>query len=293
MARVAFIGLGNMGIGMAGRLLTAGHALQVHNRTAARAEPLRQRGATACATPRRAGRGVDAGVVRVADEAASRAVWVGPEGSLAAELDPGTVALECSTLSHAWVQELSTQCAASRLRYIDAPVTGLPDAAAAGTLTVLAGADPEDLKRARPVIDALACQVIRFGDVGAGTAYKLMINLLGAVQIASVAEGLAFAERAGLDLGVVVAAMATSQAASPQVVRNAGRILAADHDRNVVFSAALRRKDVDYGLQFARTLGIGTPFGAVAEKMYRRLCEMGHAQSNESKVVEVAREQSP
>jgi 3-hydroxyisobutyrate dehydrogenase len=293
MARVACIGLGNMGLGMAGRLLAAGHELQVYNRTAARADALIERGATWFATPGRACRGVAAVVVMVADDAASRAVWLGPDGILAAELGADAFGMECSTLSHGWVRELSAACNARGLRYLDAPVTGLPDAAAAGTLTLLVGADPEDLERARPVLDALASRAIRFGSVGAGTAYKLLINLIGAVQIASVAEGLAIAERAGLDLAAVADAIATSQAASPQVVRNTRRMLAADHDRNIVFTAALRLKDVRYGLEFARSLGVGTPFGALAERVYRQLCLTGYAQVNESKIIEVSRAQTP
>lgn len=293
MARVACIGLGNMGRGMAGRLLAAGHELQVYNRTAARADALIERGAASFATPGRACRGVDAVVVMLADDAASRAVWLGTDGILAADLPADAFGMECSTLSHAWVRELSAECRVRGLRYLDAPVTGLPEAAAAGTLTLLVGADPEDLERARPVLDALAARVIRFGPVGAGTAYKLLINLIGAVQIASVAEGLAIAERAGLDLAAVVDAIATSQAASPQVVRNTGRMLAADHDRNIVFTAALRLKDVHYGLEFARSLGIGTPFGTVAESVYRELCITGHAQVNESKVIDVSRARLP
>jgi len=278
---------------MAGRLLAAGHELQVYNRTAARADALIERGAASFATPGRACRGVDAVVVMLADDAASRAVWLGTDGILAADLPADAFGMECSTLSHAWVRELSAECRVRGLRYLDAPVTGLPEAAAAGTLTLLVGADPEDLERARPVLDALASRVIRFGPVGAGTAYKLLINLIGAVQIASVAEGLAIAERAGLDLAAVVDAIATSQAASPQVVRNTGRMLAADHDRNIVFTAALRLKDVHYGLEFARSLGIGTPFGTVAESVYRELCITGHAQVNESKVIDVSRARLP
>jgi 3-hydroxyisobutyrate dehydrogenase len=151
MARVAFIGLGNMGLGMAGRLLAAGHELQVYNRTGTRAEDLIERGARSFATPGRACLGVDAVVVMVANDAASRAVWLGPDGVLAAGLAADAFGMDCSTLSHAWVRELSTACNARGLRYLDAPVTGLPDAAAAGTLTLLVGADPEDLERARPV----------------------------------------------------------------------------------------------------------------------------------------------
>jgi 3-hydroxyisobutyrate dehydrogenase len=277
---------------MASRLLEAGHELHVYNRTAARAESLVRRGASLHDTPRGACQGAAAVICMLADDVASRTLWLDEDGILAADLVGDALAIECSTLSHEWVMQLAGRCAARGLRYIDAPVTGLPDAAAAGSLTLLVGANPADLEDARGILSALSAHMIRFGAVGAGTAYKLIINMMGAVQIASAAEGLAMAERAGLDMATVADAIATSQAASPQVVRNVRRMIAADHERNVVFSSALRLKDVEYALRFARDIGIGTPFGATAAVIYRALCELGHAHVNESKVIDASRAQS-
>ena len=144
-------------------------------------------------------------------------------GALAATNAPDALAIECSTLSHDWVLELAREVRRRGFRYVDAPVTGLPDAAAAGTLTLLVGADPGDLDAARPVFASLATRVLHFGAVGQGTVYKLMVNLMGAVQIASAAEGMALAESAGLDLKLVADAIGSGQAASPQVVRNVRR----------------------------------------------------------------------
>lgn len=291
MARVAFVGLGKMGLGMAARLLAAGHQLSVYNRTAARAEALVRQGARLSETPKDACEGVDAVISMVADDNASQVVWLDRDGILAATLRKNAFAIECSTLSHDWVLQLATRATALGLRYIDAPVTGLPDAAAAGSLTLLVGASAEDLSAAQGLLSAMAERTTRFGPIGAGTAYKLIINMIGAVQIASAAEGLAIAERAGLDLGAVADAIATSQAASPQVIRNTRRMAAADHERNIVFTSALRLKDVEYGLRFARATGIGSPFGEVAERIYRQLCQLGHANVNESKVIDVCRAQ--
>jgi 3-hydroxyisobutyrate dehydrogenase len=128
-------------------------------------------------------------------------------------------------------------------------------------------------------------------DPGAGTIYKLMINLVGAVQIASAAEGMAIAERAGLDLTLVADAIATGQAASPQVVRNTRRMARHDHDSNVAFTPALRLKDVEYALRLARKLELGSPFGELAAGMLRKLCDIGYGQINESKIIEIARGQ--
>lgn len=294
MARVAFLGLGRMGLGMAGRLLDHGHELTVYNRTASRAATLVARGARACTSPRDAATGAEVIFAMVADDAASRAVWLGESGALSAQAAPGALAIECSTLSADWVEALASACQARALRYIDAPVTGLPEAAAAGGLTLLLGGAVTDLDAAQPLFDAVATRSFRFGPVGAGTAYKLIVNLLGAIQIASAAEGLAAAERAGLDLAVVADAVCAGQAASPQVVRHVRRIAAGTaDDSEVTFTAALRLKDVEYALALYRGLGLPAAFGAAAAGHYAQLCAGGLAEASESRIIEVFRAAAP
>ncbi len=293
MARVAMIGLGRMGSGMAGRLLEAGHDLTVANRTPHRAASLLERGARLAANPAEAARDADAVLVMVSDDAASEAVWLAEDGVLAGSPRPGAVAIECSTLSREWVLRLAGEVTAAGLRYLDVPVTGLPDAAAQGRLTLLAGAAPDDLEAAGPILEPLAERVVHFGPVGTGTAYKLIVNLMGAVQIAGAAEGLALAERAGLDPALFADAVATSQAASPQVVRNIRRMVAGDHDRAVTFSAQLRRKDTAYALQFAQQLEVGAALGSVALEGLERLLTDGRGSLNESAVIEAARARRP
>ena len=293
MARIAFLGLGRMGSGMASRLLAAGNDLVVWNRTPARAEPLVALGARAAGSPAEAATEVDAVFVMVSDDDASRAIWTGPDGVLAGDPRPGALAIECSTLSHQWVGELSARVAEHGLRYLDAPVTGLPEAAASGALTLLVGGADDDLASARPLLEPVSAAVVHFGPVGAGTAYKLIVNLMGAVQIAGVAEGLALAERAGLDLAQVAEVLATGQAASPQVVRNAARMVAADHDLDVMFSGRLRRKDTVYALDLATSLGLGAPLGDVALAGLDALVDSGRGEVNESAVIEAARARSP
>src|SRR6478672_804107 len=129
MSRIAFIGLGRMGRGMAGRLVAAGHDVVVHNRTRERAADLLVAGAQWAGSPAEAATGAEAVLVMVSDDVASRAVWLGTDGVLAGDGDPtpGALAIECSTLSHDWVMELSAAVAAHNLRYLDCPVTGLPE----------------------------------------------------------------------------------------------------------------------------------------------------------------------
>lgn len=289
MATVSFLGLGNMGLGMASHLLRRGHRLKLYNRTAARADSLVQQGARSYPTPAEACQDASVIISMVADDVASKAIWCSSDGALSATTAGSALAIECSTLSHRWVSQLYTQCRARGLHYIDAPVTGLPEAASSGQLTLLVGADQQDMAAALPILKDLSANILRFGAVGAGTAYKLIINLLGAIQIASAAEAITMAEHAGLELSTVVEAMSTSQAASPQVVRNVRRMIAGEHDRNVIFSSTLRQKDVDYAIRYAQDIGASTPFGLVAQRIYRELCTRGFGDFNESSVIEVFR----
>jgi 3-hydroxyisobutyrate dehydrogenase len=143
----------------------------------------------------------------VGDDEASKAVWLGDTGALAAETAENAMTVECSTLSHDWVLELAATAGQKGLRYIDCPVTGIPVKAAAGDLTLLVGAEAGDMETARPLLQPFSSEIIHFGPVGAGTAYKLMVNLMGAVQIAGAAEGMLIAEKAGLDPGQVADAL--------------------------------------------------------------------------------------
>ena len=252
MTKVAFIGLGRMGHGMAGRYLECGFTVAVWNRSKAKAEDLIARGARWAASPADAADGADAVVTMVADDEASRAVWLGQDG-VVKTAKAGTLAIECSTVSHDHVLELARELRGRGLIYIDSPVTGLPDAAASGKLTLLVGAEPADLSRARPFLVPLSTTIRHFGAVGTGTVYKLINNLMGAIQIAGIAEGLAIAEQAGLDMKLVLEAIETGVAASPQVLRHSKRMVARNFS-GATFTAALRHKDADYAVKLAESL---------------------------------------
>jgi 3-hydroxyisobutyrate dehydrogenase len=252
MGHVAFIGLGRMGHGMAGRYLDAGFRLAVWNRSKEKAEDLIARGAQWATSPEDAAIDADAVVTMVADDEASRSVWLGKNGA-AATMKAGTLAIECSTISYAHALDLSRELDNRGLVYIDSPVTGLPDAAASGKLTLLVGAHPADLEKARPFLEPLSSTIRHFGAVGTGTVYKLINNLMGAIQIAGIAEGLAIAEQAGLDMKLVLEAIESGVAASPQVIRHSRR-MAARNFAGATFTAALRHKDAAYAVALAESL---------------------------------------
>ena len=284
MTCVAFIGLGRMGHGMAGRYLDAGFTLSVWNRSRAKAEDLIARGARWATSPEDAAIDADAVVTMVADDQASRAVWLAKDGAAAA-MKAGTLAIECSTVSYQHALDVSRELRHRGLVYIDSPVTGLPDAAAAGKLTLLVGADAADLELARPYLVPLSSTIRHFGAVGSGTVYKLINNLMGAIQIAGVAEGLAIAEQAGLDMKLVLEALETGVAASPQVVRHSRRMAARDFS-GATFTAALRHKDAAYAVALAESLLSASPImGRAAVESYDR-AKANAPDDDEGKMIE-------
>jgi 3-hydroxyisobutyrate dehydrogenase len=285
MMRVAFIGLGRMGHGMAGRYLDAGFNVAVWNRSKAKAEDLIARGAKWATSPEDAAIDADAVVTMVADDEASRAVWLTKDGA-AATMKAGTLAIECSTVSYKHALDLAHELRGRGFIYIDSPVTGLSDAAASGKLTLLVGAEPSDLERAQPYLAPLATTIRHFGPVGTGTVYKLINNLMGAIQIAGIAEGLAIAEQAGLDMKLVLEAIETGVAASPQVLRHSRRMVARNFS-GATFTAALRHKDAAYAVALAESLLSDVPLmGRAAVQSYAR-AKANAPDDDEGKMIEI------
>ena len=285
MTKVAFIGLGRMGHGMAGRYLDAGFTVAVWNRSKAKAEDLIGRGARWAASPADAADGADAVVTMLSDDEASRTVWLGKDGA-ATTMKAGTLAIECSTVSYQHALDLARELRGRGFVYVDSPVTGLPDAAAAGKLTLLVGAEPADLEKARPFLAPLSATIRHFGAVGTGTVYKLINNLMGAIQIAGIAEGLAIAEQAGLDMKLVLEAVETGVAASPQVIRHSKRMAARDFS-GATFTAALRHKDAAYAVKLAESLLSAPPLmGRAAVQSYDR-AKAYAPDDDEGKIIEI------
>jgi 3-hydroxyisobutyrate dehydrogenase len=283
--RVAFIGLGRMGHGMAGRYLDLGFQVTLWNRSKAKAEDLIARGAQWATSPEDAAIDADAVVTMVADDEASRAVWLGQDGA-AATMKAGTLAIECSTVSYRHALDLSRELHARGLVYLDCPVTGLPDAAASGKLTLLVGANAADLDKARPFLTPLSTTIRHFGEVGSGTVYKLINNLMGAIQIAGLAEGLAIAEQAGLDMKLVLEAVETGVAASPQVIRHSKRMVARNF-AGATFTASLRHKDAAYAVALAESLLADAPvMGRAAVAAYER-AKSTAPDEDEAKMIEI------
>jgi 3-hydroxyisobutyrate dehydrogenase len=214
MADIAFLGLGSMGAPMARRVLAAGHPLTVWNRTRERAEALAAEGARVAATPREAAEGATLVATMLADPDAVLAAARGEDG-LVAGLGPDKVWLDFSTVRPGDSRRFAALAAAKGAEFCDVPVAGSIVPAREGTLKILAGGDPAALERARPLLDAVAKEVLRFGPVGAGAAMKLVNNLMLGVALVGLGESLRLAERLGLDPDRALAWLESNPALAP------------------------------------------------------------------------------
>ena len=284
--RIAFLGLGLMGGGMARRLLGAGFAVTVFNRNPARAAPLAAAGARVAGSPREAAAGAEVVFSMVADDAASRAIWLGPDGAIAGAAR-GAVLVECSTLTVAWVQELAQAAAAAGAECIDAPVTGSKNQAAAGELNFLTGGNAAALETIRPALNAMGRSVTHLGPTGSGALLKLINNFLAGVHVAATAEAVAWIERTELDRAQAIAFLSDSAVGSPVTKTVAARMCAPDFTPN--FFLRLMAKDLGYASGEAAKAGQQLTIAAMARDVFQRAIAAGHGDKDMSAVVEPLR----
>jgi 3-hydroxyisobutyrate dehydrogenase len=288
MQTVALLGLGVMGTGMGQNLLKAGFPLIVYNRTRVKAAPLAALGARIADTPKEAASNAQVVLSMVGDDTASRAIWLGEDGALAGA-QPGAIAIECSTLSLEWVRELTSLAVRRNLAFLDSPVTGSKDAAEAGELRLLVGGDAAVLEQARPVLEAVSRRLDLFGPNGSGALAKLINNLMGAVQVVVLAEGLALAERAGLDMEQVLSLIINGAPGSPIVKGKAARMANSDYD-DTQFALRWMHKDATYALRAADEFGAPMPTLAAAREIYRMARNLGLDEADFAAVIEALRQ---
>jgi len=287
MQRVALLGLGIMGSGMAHNLIKAGYPLTVWKRTASKTQPLVDAGATMAATPTEAAKNADIVIGMVADDNASRNIWLGEYGALLG-MKPGSFGIESSTLSMEWVRELHAAASKQNVKFADAPVTGSKVAAIEGKLNFLVGSDEETYETIKPVLSACGQSVLRFGLAGAGAIYKLVNNLMAAIHIAALGEGMALAERAGLDPSIVAQAIGTHAAASPVVKMKLPMVEKRDHT-DTHFALRWMHKDVSYAMKLADEAGVALPTSALVRELLRMAMQRGFADQDLSALTEVVR----
>ena len=270
---VGFIGLGIMGQGMARNLLKAGFPLTVWNRTAAKTQPFVETGAqAAAATPADLARRSDVIVICVSDTPDVEAVILGEQGVLAG-VKPGSLVIDCSTISPIVTKQLNQKLAAQGVAMLDAPVSGGSEGAAQGTLSIMVGGKAEAFNRALPVLQAMGKKITHVGPAGAGQTVKLVNQILVVGTMQAVSEALMFAQASGVDLEKTLEAVSGGAAGSwmlsnrwPQAIRR---------DWRPGFMIDLQQKDVRLVLKAADDMGVPLPATALIHQLYRTLQARG------------------
>jgi 3-hydroxyisobutyrate dehydrogenase len=281
--RIAFLGLGAMGSGMARRILAAGFPLAVFNRSSEKAAALAAEGARVAASPRAAVAGAEIVISMVSDDNASRAVWMGEDGALRG-VGRGSVLIESSTVSLDWVSELASAAAGRGCEFLDAPVSGSKPEADSGGLRIFVGGSEAALEKVRPVLAAMGRLVVHLGGNGNGAKFKLINNFLVAVQIASMAEALALIERSDLDRTQAVALLVDGAPGSPILKIISDRMTTQSYDPK--FLLRLMAKDLGYAAREGGRHSVPMATAAAAIEVFNSAIAAGYGEKDMSAIVE-------
>lgn len=284
--RIGFLGLGIMGSGMARRLMANGFPVAVYNRNAKKAEGFVEAGARVATSPRDAASGADVVMCMVADDAASRSMWLGDNGALSA-VKPGTIGIDSSTITVGWARELAAAVESRQCEFLDTPVTGSKAQAAAGELNFLVGGSPATLEKARPVLAAMSKTITPIGPVGSGAMIKLINNFVCGVEIIAIAEALTMIERSGLDRTRALEVLTNGAPGSPLVKTVSTRMTAGDYTPN--FLLRLMTKDLNYSLQEADKLSLRLNTAAAALETFQKAMAAGHGDKDIAAAIELVR----
>jgi len=277
MSVVGVVGLGDMGAGMAERLLAAGHEVHGWNRTRAKAERLTARGLRVAASPRDLAARCEIVITMVTDNAALRSVCDGPDGILAG-LAGDKILVEMSTAAPHLVRDLEARVRDTGARLLDAPVSGSILTLRDGKLLIMVGGDRAAYDRAQPVLLAIGPKVRHVGDVGQAKALKIGMNLSLAVQILAFSEGVLLAEKSGVDRRTAFDVFLNSVIASPMLQYRAP--FALDPPDYAWFDCAMMQKDVALALELGREATVPLPTTAAADAMLSATRGLGYGKED-------------
>ena len=286
--KIGFIGLGNMGAGMAANLVKAGHDVRAFDLSAPALDKARDAGCTAAASAEDAASSVDAVVTMLPAGSHVRAVTTAVCGVAA----PGTLLMDCSTIDVASARAVIAEAKAHGLEMVDAPVSGGIGGANAGTLTFMVGGEASAFSRAEPVLSAMGKAVIHAGGAGAGQAAKICNNMiLGATMVAT-AEAFVLAEKLGLDHQTFFDISSKSSGQSFSMTTFCpvpGPVPAAPSNRDYEggFATALMLKDLKLAVEAAQASGASVPMGAAAASLYSVFAGLGGGGKDFSAIVKL------
>jgi len=284
--RVAVLGLGIMGGGMAGRLVSAGFPLSVYNRNREKAAQFTAAGAFLAESAREAASRSEIIISMVADDAASRNMWLGDNGAVAGAA-AGSILIESSTLTVGWVKELAALASGAGCELLDAPVTGTKPHAASGELLFMVGGSPAALAKSREVFSVLGRDLVHLGGNGSGALMKLINNFLAGVQAASFAEATSLIDAGGLNREKAWSILTNGAPGSLMIKTIAAR--AAAGDATVNFALRLMAKDLRYAGEEAAQRGLALYTGASALAVFEHAIAKGLGDEDLSAVIKSPR----
>ncbi|HZZ91633.1 MAG TPA: NAD(P)-dependent oxidoreductase [Usitatibacter sp.] len=282
-AKVAFIGLGVMGFPMAGHLKARGYDVTVYNRTASKAEDwVKKHGGRAASTPAAAAQDQDFVMLMVGNDRDVEQVALGAEGALGA-MKKGAVLVDHTTASADIARKVFAEARKRGVDFIDAPVSGGQAGAENGKLTVMCGGEPAAFDRAKPVMDSYGRAVTLLGPCGAGQLTKMVNQICIAGLVQALSEGIAFAEKAGLDVNTVLDVISKGAAQSWQM-ENRGRTM---HERKFNFGFAVdwMRKDLGIAMAEAKRNGAKLPVTEIVDGYYADVQKMGGSRYDTSSLI--------
>jgi len=289
MATIGFVGLGNMGGGMAANLAKAGHDVRAFDLVPAALDRAKAAGCLPVASAAEAATGADFIVTMLPAGAHVRSVY---EGEIFGAAPASALLLDCSTIDVASAKAVGAAAGAKGLAMVDAPVSGGIAAANAGTLTFMVGGSAEHFARAEPILSAMGKAVIHAGAIGAGQAAKIANNmLLGATMVAT-CEAFVFAQKLGLDPQTFfdISSKASGQSWSMTSycpVPGVGPETPADRDYEGGFATALMLKDLKLAVEAAQGVGASVPMGGHAESLYQAFANLGAGGKDFSAIIKL------
>ena len=278
-ASLACIGLGALGLPMAANLQAAGYDLRVHTRSRTAESDASLVGATPARAPAAAVVGCKALLLCVSDDDAVESVLWDEQGAGPA-LAPGSLVIDCSTISPATARAMADRLAEREVQFIDAPVTGGTEGAKAGRLSVLCGGDVSDLERARPVLEVIGGSIHHFGAVGSGQQVKAINQVLVAGSYAAVAEAIALGQHLQLPMPAVIEALRHGAAGSWALEHRSTAMLN-DH-YPLGFKLALHHKDLSIALEAAQQAGLHLPITQAVQEQEQALMQAGFGDADVS-----------
>jgi 2-hydroxy-3-oxopropionate reductase len=274
---------------MALHLLRGGHAMRVYARRRPSMQPLVDAGASACASPAEAARGAEVVFVMVSDTPDVEQVVLGPAGVIEGAA-PGSVLVDMSTISPVATRAIAQRLVQQGIDMLDAPVSGGEKGALSATLSIMVGGKPEAFERVRPLFELMGKNIVRIGGHGAGQVAKACNQIVGAVTLEAVAEGMTLARKNGVDPAKVRDALLAGYAWSRVLEMHGARMVSRDFTPG--FKARLHRKDLRIVVDTAAQLDIALPQSALIAQHLNALVGMGCGEEDSAAVVKVLEKMS-